>query len=223
ASVAAQVPDDATLLAFPYDSGLAPALDVDLPVPVAGLLAHYEAEGKAGEVVEVPVVRGGDVGRVLLYGVGDASPRSLRKAAATLPASPYDSGLAPAPDVDLPGPVAGLLAHYEAEGKAGEVVEVPVVRGGDVGRVLLYGVGDASPRSLRKAAATLTRRVRGRESLAVVTPEGDMSVFTEAALLAAYSYKIGSPGKRPVGALTFVGADEEQVRRGEQVARAVAL
>ncbi|MEV4102927.1 leucyl aminopeptidase [Nonomuraea sp. NPDC049649] len=142
---------------------------------------------------------------------------------ATLLAFPYDSGLAPALDVDLPVPVAGLLAHYEAEGKAGEVVEVPVVRGGDVGRVLLYGVGDASPRSLRKAAATLTRRVRGRESLAVVTPEGDMSVFTEAALLAAYSYKIGSPGKRPVGALTFVGADEEQVRRGEQVARAVAL
>lgn len=142
---------------------------------------------------------------------------------ATLLAFPYDSGLAPALDVDLPVPVAGLLAHYEAEGKAGEVVEVPVVRGGDVGRVLLYGVGDASPRSLRKAAATLTRRVRGRESLAVVTPEGDMSVFTEAALLAAYSYKIGSPGKRPVGALTLVGADEEQVRRGEQVARAVAL
>ncbi|MFG1948024.1 leucyl aminopeptidase [Nonomuraea sp. NPDC048826] len=142
---------------------------------------------------------------------------------AALLAVPYDAELHPALPLDLHVPVAGLLAHYEAKGEAGEVVEVPVARGDDVGRVLLYGVGDGSPRSLRKAAATLTRRVRGKESLAVVLPEGDTRAFAEAALLAAYTFKIGSPGKRPVAALTFVTADEEGVRQGESVAQAVAL
>src|SRR5690606_33105367 len=138
-------------------------------------------------------------------------------------AVPYDAELNPALELDLHVPVAGLFAHYEAKGEAGEIVEVPVARDDGVGRVLLYGVGDGSPRDLRKAAAALTRRVRGKESLAVVTPEGDVRAFAEAALLAAYTFKIGSPGKQPVRALTFVGADEEQVRKGERVAQAVAL
>jgi leucyl aminopeptidase len=142
---------------------------------------------------------------------------------ASLLAVPYDAELNPALELDLHVPVAGLFAHYEAKGEAGEIVEVPVARDDGVGRVLLYGVGDGSPRDLRKAAAALTRRVRGKESLAVVTPEGDVRAFAEAALLAAYTFKIGSPGKQPVRALTFVGADEEQVRKGERVAQAVAL
>ncbi|WP_049574184.1 leucyl aminopeptidase [Nonomuraea sp. SBT364] len=144
-------------------------------------------------------------------------------AEAALLAVPYTPDLSPPSVVDLHVPVAGLLAHYEAKGEAGEIVEVPVARGDGVGRVLLYGVGDGSPRALRKAAATLTRRVRGQDELVVLAPEGDVTSFAEAALLAAYSFKIGSPGRRPVAALTFAGADEQQVRRGESVARAVAL
>lgn len=138
-------------------------------------------------------------------------------------AVPYSSELNPTLTDDLHVPVAGLLAHYEAKGEAGEIVEVPVARGDAVGRVLLYGVGDGSPKALRKAAAALTRRVRGRERLVVVVPEGDAAVFAEAALLAAYHFKIGEPGKKPVGALTFVGADEQSVRRGQTVAEAVAF
>ncbi|MFD1940242.1 leucyl aminopeptidase [Nonomuraea mangrovi] len=136
-------------------------------------------------------------------------------------AVPYDSGLNP--QVELPVPVAALLAHYEAKGEAGEIVEIPVTRGDAVGRVLLYGVGDGSPRALRKAAATLTRRAKGKPSLTVVLPSCDAAVFAEAALLAAYTFKIGAQGTTPVGALTLVGADEEAVRRGETVAQAVAL
>jgi len=56
-----------------------------------------------------------------------------------------------------------------------------------------------------------------------VTPTGDVTAFTEAALLAAYTFKIGEPGKPSVRALTFVGADEGAVRRGQTVAQAVAL
>ncbi|MFG1704020.1 leucyl aminopeptidase [Nonomuraea sp. M3C6] len=138
-------------------------------------------------------------------------------------AVPYASDFNPAHAVELHLPVPDLLAHYEAKGEAGEIVEVPVARAGGVGRVLLYGVGDGSPRALRKAAAALTRRAKGRDTLTVVTPGGDQAAFAEAALLAAYSFKIGDAGKKAVRALVFVGADEEQVRRAQTVAQAVAL
>ncbi|MET7463411.1 leucyl aminopeptidase [Nonomuraea sp. NPDC005501] len=142
---------------------------------------------------------------------------------AELLAVPYTPELVPAVELDLPVPLPGLLAHYEAKGEAGEIVEVPVAREGGVGRVLLYGVGDGSPKALRKAAAGLTRRVKGREELTVVAPEGDVAAFAEAALLAAYSFRIGRPGKPPVRSLRFAFADEQAVRRGETVAQAVAL
>ncbi|MER7501906.1 leucyl aminopeptidase [Nonomuraea pusilla] len=142
---------------------------------------------------------------------------------AELLAVPYGSDLSPALPVELHLPVSELLAHYEAKGEAGEIVEVPVARAGGVGRVLLYGVGDGSPKALRKAAAGLTRRVRGRQELTVVPPEGDVAAFAEAALLAAYSFTIGAEGRKPVRSLVLVGADEERVRRAETVAQAVAL
>ncbi len=142
---------------------------------------------------------------------------------ADLLAVPYSSELNPALPVDLHVPVADLLAQYEARGEAGEIVDVPVARDGGVGRVLLYGVGDGSPRALRKAAATLSRRRRGWAALTVVVPGGDVTAFAEAALLASYTFRIGAAGRKSVGAITFVGADEQAVRRGEIVARAVAL
>ncbi|TMR95514.1 leucyl aminopeptidase [Nonomuraea basaltis] len=138
-------------------------------------------------------------------------------------AVPYASDLIPAHAVDLHLPVGDLLAHYEAKGEAGEIVEVPVARAGGVGRVLLYGVGDGSPRALRKAGAALTRRAKGRDTLTVVPPEGDIAAFAEAALLAAYSFKIGNAGQQSVRALAFAGSDEAQVRRAQTVAQAVAL
>ncbi|MGV9376835.1 leucyl aminopeptidase [Nonomuraea sp. NPDC003707] len=140
---------------------------------------------------------------------------------AELLAVPFDSTLSP--EVELHLPVSDLLAHYEAKGEAGEIVEVPVARGGGVGRVLLYGVGDGSPRALRKAGAALARRAKGRDTLTVVAPDGDVAAFAEAALLAAYSFKIGNGGKKPVRALALAGADAAQVRRAQVVAQAVAL
>ena len=76
------VAKDAELLAVPFAADLAPA--IELPVPAAALLAHYQAKGEAGEVIEVPVANGDAVGRVLLYGVGDGSAADLRKAGAAV-------------------------------------------------------------------------------------------------------------------------------------------
>ncbi|MFD0886890.1 hypothetical protein ACFQ08_20275, partial [Streptosporangium algeriense] len=47
------------LLAVPFSADHAP--EVGLPLPVEALLAHYEAKGEAGEVVEVPVANGDGV------------------------------------------------------------------------------------------------------------------------------------------------------------------
>ena len=53
--------------------------------------------------------------------------------------------------------VAAVLAARKAKGEPGEVVDVPVARGG-VDTVLLVGVGDGTPPALRKAAAAMVRR-----------------------------------------------------------------
>ncbi|MCG5216684.1 leucyl aminopeptidase [Streptosporangium sp. KLBMP 9127] len=146
---------------------------------------------------------------------------------ALLVAVPYDRDLAPdlAPGIaDLPFPVAGLFAEYKAKGAAGEIIEVPVARGEDVGRVLLYGVGDGDPAALRKAGAAVVRRAKGRESLSVVLPAGEVAAFVEGVLLGAYTFRIGENRTTAVAEVEFAGAGvEEQVRRGEVLARAVAL
>ncbi|MFC4058294.1 leucyl aminopeptidase family protein [Planomonospora corallina] len=162
---------------------------------------------------------------------------------APLLAVPFGADLAP--PVELPVPAAALLAHYEAKGEAGEIVEVPVARGETVGRVLLYGAGDGSPDALRKAGAALARRARGRDEISVVVPagavEGSLAAFAEGALLASYTFRIGETpaASRPVGTIRLVaggaagaeaGGDpgtveavEEEVARGRAVAGAVAL
>ncbi|RCG18673.1 leucyl aminopeptidase [Sphaerisporangium album] len=139
-------------------------------------------------------------------------------------------------DVELPVPVHALLAHHEVKGEAGEVVEAPVAyraEGGEgdeaVRRVLLYGVGDASPSALRKAGAVLARKARGRRSLEVRLPddagERAWSALAEAALLAGYGLRIGASRGKAVQEILLSGPEEARpaIERAEVVARAVAL
>ncbi|WP_210158912.1 leucyl aminopeptidase [Microbispora oryzae] len=141
---------------------------------------------------------------------------------AELLALPYGPDLAP--PVELPVPAGALLAHYEAKGEPGEVVEMPVARGDGVGRVLLYGTGDGSARALRAAGAAVARKARGRESVTISVPEtGETRALVEGAQLAAYAFRIGRAGSRPVREIVFAGGDERELRRGETVARATAL
>ncbi|GAA3129509.1 hypothetical protein GCM10010466_20300 [Planomonospora alba] len=163
---------------------------------------------------------------------------------AALLAVPFGADLAP--PVELPVPAAGLLACYEAKGEAGEIVDVPVARGGAVGRVLLYGIGDGSADALRKAGAAVARRGRGRDEISVVPPAGAagtgaaeaVAAFTEGALLASYTFRIGETpaASRPVGSIRLVTGDggetgsapdtgsvEAGLARGKALAGAVAL
>ncbi|MGI5492434.1 leucyl aminopeptidase family protein [Microtetraspora malaysiensis] len=127
-----------------------------------------------------------------------------------------------APPADLPLPVDALLAHYEAKGEPGEVVEVPVALGSGIRRVLLYGVGGGSAADLRKAGASVTRKVKGGARVWIRVPEtGDAAALAEGALLASYTFRIGAVRTPPD--IAFVGGDEKALRRGETVARATAL
>jgi leucyl aminopeptidase len=123
-------------------------------------------------------------------------------------------------------PITGpeLLAYHEAKGEPGEIVAAPVRLGDRIGEVLLYGTGDGSAAALRRAGATLARRCKGRATLAVATPAGDHSALTEGLLLGAYTFRVGTPPKKPaVGSIVLIGGDEAAVARGTAIARATAL
>ncbi|MFC0555185.1 M17 family metallopeptidase [Planotetraspora thailandica] len=116
------------------------------------------------------------------------------------------------------------MAHYEAKGEPGEVIEVPVARGDGVGRVLLYGTGDCTAPALRKAGAAVARKAKGGTSLSVVVPpQADAAPLVQGALLASYTFTIGKNRSKAVKEIVFIGADDEAVRRGEVLARATAL
>ncbi|MBO3750852.1 leucyl aminopeptidase family protein [Streptosporangiaceae bacterium NEAU-GS5] len=125
-------------------------------------------------------------------------------------------------EVELPLPVDAVLRHYDAKGEPDEVVEVPVARGDEVGRVLLYGVGDRSVSALRRAGASLASRAKGHVSITVVPPaDADLAALAEGALLAAYGFTLGETKTRPVKEIVFAGGDRAAIARGETVARAV--
>ncbi|SFK14683.1 leucyl aminopeptidase [Streptosporangium canum] len=154
-------------------------------------------------------------------GSGEAAEAPVAEDA-QLFAVPFAADLAP--EVDLPLPAAALLAHYEAKGEAGEVVEVPVANGETVGRMLLYGIGDGSAGALRKAGAAVARRGKGRDAIRIVLPEGPVAAFVEGALLATYTFRIGEAKSPPVAVVEFVGDGvEAEVARGEVIAKAVSL
>src|SRR4051794_18400554 len=83
------------------------------------------------------------------------------------------------------------LSREEATGDAGEVVAIPVGRRG-VDTVLLAGVGDGSPRALRKAAAAVVRRASKSVSLATTLAAGQdpqgVRAVAEALGLASYTF-----------------------------------
>ncbi|QBI52590.1 leucyl aminopeptidase [Streptomonospora litoralis] len=178
-------------------------------------------------------------------------PGSLTDSAADLVALPVSrgdeapiaatagAGLDPAElDARLPAPVAALVAHYELTGNPGEVAQFPADLGAGLVRVVLLGVGDATPGDLRKAGAALVRAAKGRTTAATgvalleKASEGGgagLAAFAEGALLASYRFSLASApaGAEPLQALELVGATSQTaaaaVARGETVAQATGL
>jgi leucyl aminopeptidase len=106
--------------------------------------------------------------------------------------------------------VPTALDRASAKGDAGEVVDLPVTDAGSpVRRLLLVGVGDARPGSLRRAGAAVARKAVGSDRVAsdVADPTDAVGVraYVEGVLLAAYRFRATGarqdPATRPVGQL----------------------
>ncbi|GAA3722560.1 leucyl aminopeptidase [Spinactinospora alkalitolerans] len=184
--------------------------------PVAGDLAD-----SAADLLALPV-RAGDDGPVVVTDGAGPDPADL--------------------DARLPAPLTELLAHYDVKGGAGQIVEFPADLGRGLVRLVLLGVGAATPRDLRSAGAALARAARGRNRVATTAAllgdgTGDaragLTAFVEGALLASYTFSLAAepkgPRPVPVVELAVAGADAgseefaEPVRRGRALARATAL
>jgi leucyl aminopeptidase len=109
----------------------------------------------------------------------------------------------------LPTSIADTIAAYQLTGRAGEVTQVLAAIAGQAVRVLLLGMGDRSPRSLRRAGAELGRRIADgavATTSAVVgeTDEG-IQAFAEGVLLGGYRFDLKS-GRPPPGEASGAGA-----------------
>jgi leucyl aminopeptidase len=120
---------------------------------------------------------------------------------------------------------ATALKSEKATGRAGEVVAVPVRRGG-VDTVLLVGVGDGSERDLRKAAAATVRAASRSKSLATTLSAGrDRSAvraIAEALGLASYRFALGGDAKPAPLRRARLIVDDPGALRGD-LARAAAV
>jgi leucyl aminopeptidase len=92
------------------------------------------------------------------------------------------------------------LSREDATGDAGEVVSIPVGRAG-VDLVLLAGIGEGSPRELRKAASAVVRRANKSASLATTLAAGQdaqgVRAVAEALGLASYKFLNGKSDPKP--------------------------
>jgi leucyl aminopeptidase len=126
-----------------------------------------------------------------------------------------------------------LLEHHQATGKAGEVVEHPVLSTDGLTNpglrsVLFVGVGSGSPADLRKAGAALARRVKGKESvatsLAALADDAGLRALVEGLVLGSFGFHRRSEGAKehPVGRVVLAGVTETPERQ-QALERALAV
>jgi leucyl aminopeptidase len=126
-----------------------------------------------------------------------------------------------------PVDVDGLLARESAKGDAGEIVSAPQVGTGALERVLVVGIGDATPAALRKAGAAVARKAKSATALAVDLRGIDLDgaglrAFTEAALLSSYGFTRKEKSEpRVLQKITLVTRDRKALQPA--VDRAVAV
>lgn len=103
----------------------------------------------------------------------------------------------------------GLLSQWpDATGKAGELIEIPVVSpSGKLSRIYLIGIGINSPDDLRKAGAALSRKVKnsGAQVLdLLVTNKQCARVHAVSLILASYSWSEKSAPVKELKAARFI-------------------
>ena len=190
------------------------------------------------DVVALPAASQRLLGAYLasLAGDGAGDHEDGRPDFLAVPVAPGDTGpvLDPALDDLLPASAADTAAAYQLTGRAGETALVPATVAGHVVSALLIGVGDRSPRSLRRAGAELGRRIAdGATAVTSIVADDDeagVRAFAEGVLLGGYRFdlKSGRPAEpAPTGLaqlLVGTGGDwSAALHRASVTAGAVAL
>ena len=114
--------------------------------------------------------------------------------------------------------LADLLTNWpDATAKAGELIEVPVSSGGTkLSRIYFLGLGEGSADDLRKAGASLARKVKnsGLQILdCLVTTEENVRTHAVSLVLASYYWSQKSPPPKELKAssFTFIGNFEKEL------------
>lgn len=119
------------------------------------------------------------------------------------------------------------LSFFVPTGKAGELFEIPVSAQGSVtDRLFLIGVGDGSTASMRIAATSIARKVRGKNTIvftACAITNEDIKAHAIALTLGAYLWNLKT-GER-AGVPTFLVAtnDKELINAALSTAKAITL
>jgi len=129
--------------------------------------------------------------------------------------------------------VFALLEHHQATGRTGEVVEHPVLSvdglsNSSLRSVLFVGVGAGTPADLRKAGASLARRVKGKDtvatSLAALSDDAGLRALVEGLVLGSFGFHRRSEGlkERPVSRVVLAGI-ADATERQQVLERGIAL
>jgi leucyl aminopeptidase len=138
------------------------------------------------------------------------------------------------PDLDplLPAGSAAVIAAAALTGKAGEVAEAAVRLGASSSRLLFLGLGDGSPRALRRAGAELGRRAAQGETVSTTAiaglPDDGAQAFVTGILLGGYGFALKSGPARERNAEVRLLTEQANghaaaTRRAGIIAAAVAL
>ena len=126
--------------------------------------------------------------------------------------------------------LAHLLSNWpDATGKAGELIEVPILAPGNkLSRIYFVGVGENTPEDLRKAGTALSRKVKSSGSVilnTLVTTKQSARSHAVAIVLASYSWSQKSPPPKALKAASFtlVGKFENELSDAQLLAEGVWL
>ncbi|MFZ9784644.1 MAG: M17 family peptidase N-terminal domain-containing protein, partial [Candidatus Nanopelagicaceae bacterium] len=104
-------------------------------------------------------------------------------------------------------------------GKAGEVIEIPVLQSsGEVVRILLVGVGDSTNSHIRRASAAIGRKIKASNSSALsflVEKQSDAQLHFISSALATYIWSQKSGTKSLTPEITLVGDFAEVLERAK--------
>ena len=169
--------------------------------------------------ISPPMIEARQIG---LLGVSDADVVALPVSADAdrLSVGPGAEELSDLVDIDW----FRLLDHAGAAGKAGEIVEFPVLDASSLQAVLLVGIGPGGSADFRRAGAALARRVKGRASVATSVPsladESGLAAFVEGLVLGSFGFarRKTEPKDRPAERVILA---EAAAARDAVVARAL--